>query len=77
MLINGSDKRTLAEQLKDLGFIPSIYSPEQRLVNNELIQHCHDQKIKIIPWTVNDRSKIDAFKAAGVDGIISDYPDLF
>ena len=76
MLIQGSDKRDLADQLTDLGFIPDIYSPEFVLVTRELIDKCHLQKIKIIPWTVNDTTKITELKNAGVDGIISDYPDL-
>ena len=77
MLIESSDKRSLDEQVKDLGFTPTIYSPEYKLVNDELIKKCHQQKIKIIPWTVNDKTKIEELKKAGVDGIISDYPDLF
>jgi glycerophosphoryl diester phosphodiesterase len=31
----------------------------------------------VIPWTVNEKEKIDELKRMGVDGIISDYPDLF
>jgi glycerophosphoryl diester phosphodiesterase len=38
---------------------------------------CHDKKIKIIPWTVNDAIRINDLKKSGVDGIITDYPDLF
>ncbi|RZL97338.1 MAG: glycerophosphodiester phosphodiesterase, partial [Pedobacter sp.] len=33
--------------------------------------------IKIIPWTVNNKERIDVLKKMGVDGIITDYPDLF
>jgi glycerophosphoryl diester phosphodiesterase len=77
MLIEGTNRKSLDEQVKDLGFIPSIYSPEYGLVNDELIKKCHQQKIKIIPWTVNNKAKIEELKKAGVDGIISDYPDLF
>lgn len=77
MLIESFDKRGLDEQIKDLGFIPTIYSPAYELVNDELIKKCHEQKIKVIPWTVNDKTKIEQLKKAGVDGIISDYPDLF
>jgi glycerophosphoryl diester phosphodiesterase len=77
MLIEDSDKRTLDDQVKDLGFAPTIYSPAYPLVNAELIKSCHQQSIKIIPWTVNDKTKIEELKAMGVDGIISDYPDLF
>lgn len=77
MLIERFDKRTLEEQIKALGFTPTIYSPENTLVNAELIVKCHQQNIKVIPWTVNDAKKINDLKAMGVDGIISDYPNLF
>jgi len=33
--------------------------------------------MKIIPWTVNDKKQINKLKKMGVDGIITDYPDLF
>ncbi len=76
-LIEDYDKRPLAEQLDSLGFLPTIYSPEVSLVNKELIEACHEQKIKVIPWTVNDKKRIGELKTIGVDGIITDYPDLF
>ena len=77
MLIERFDKRTFEEQIKALGFTPTIYSPENTLVNAALIEKCHQQNIKVIPWTVNDAQKINDLKALGVDGIISDYPNLF
>ena len=77
MLIEGFDKRGLDNQLNALGFIPTIYSPSHELVNADLVKKCHDKNIKVIPWTVNDKNRIDELKSLGVDGIISDYPDLF
>jgi glycerophosphoryl diester phosphodiesterase len=77
MLIEDFDKRGLDDQIKALGFIPTIYSPDYSLVNEDLIHHCHKQQIRIIPWTVNDKGTIDKLKSMGVDGIISDYPNLF
>lgn len=77
MLIEDYDKKTLEEQLKALGFIPTIYSPASVLVTDALIQKCHAQQIKVIPWTVNTKAEIEKLKAMGVDGIITDYPDLF
>jgi glycerophosphoryl diester phosphodiesterase len=76
-LIEDFDERGIKDQLKSLGFIPTIYSPEYKLVSGDLIRKCHEQNIKIIPWTVNDRETIERLKEMGVDGIISDYPDLF
>ncbi len=77
LLIEAADNRSFRKQLTDLGFIPTIYSPSMELVTDILIKNCHDQHIKIIPWTVNDKSKINEFIKMGVDGIISDYPNLF
>ena len=76
-LIEDFDERGIKDQLKSLGFTPTIYSPEYKLVSEDLIKKCHEQNIKIIPWTVNDRETIERLKGMGVDGIISDYPDLF
>ena len=77
LLIEATDKNSFRKQLKDLGFMPTIYSPEQALVNPNLITECHKRNIQIIPWTVNEKKDIIKFKKMGVDGIISDYPDLF
>ena len=62
MLIEDFDNRSLANQLADLGFVPTIYSPHFSLVNKELITNCHAKNIKIIPWTVNDKKKIIQLK---------------
>ena len=77
MLIEADNKSSFRKQIKDLGFTPTIYSPESSLVIRGLIKECHDLNIEIIPWTVNDKKEIERFKKMGVDGIITDYPNLF
>jgi glycerophosphoryl diester phosphodiesterase len=77
LLVEDFDKRSVQEQLTQLGFEPTIYSPAYQLVNEPLLQTCHQKKIKVIAWTVNDKAAIQRLKQMGVDGIISDYPDLF
>jgi glycerophosphoryl diester phosphodiesterase len=74
LLIEDYDKRSLEDQLNQLGFTPNVYSPHYSLVTKELLAKCHSQKIKVIPWTVNEKEKIEELKSMGVDGIISDYP---
>jgi glycerophosphoryl diester phosphodiesterase len=59
-----------------LGFDPFIYSPNYRLVNESLIKQAHDRGILVIPWTVNDTTKMKKLIDLGVDGIITDYPDI-
>jgi glycerophosphoryl diester phosphodiesterase len=77
MLIEDDDKRGIENQIEALGFQPTIYSPHYSLVNAELISYCRSKKIKVIPWTVNTKEEIEQLKKMGVDGIISDYPNLF
>jgi glycerophosphoryl diester phosphodiesterase len=77
MLVEAGNKSSFRKLIKDIGFTPDIYSPEFTLVTPDLIKDCHDLHMKIIPWTVNDKNKIEEFKKMGVDGIITDYPNLF
>ncbi|MFT3675345.1 MAG: glycerophosphodiester phosphodiesterase family protein [Chitinophagaceae bacterium] len=76
MLIEATDQRTLSAQLTDMGFTPSIYSPAHELVTDQLVNNCHGLKMKVIPWTVNDKEAITGLQQMGVDGVITDYPDL-
>ena len=77
MLIDVGDKRSMRKQLDDLGFTPTIYSPEQSLVNPVLIKACHEKGIQIIPWTVNEVADMKRLVKMGVDGLISDYPTKY
>jgi glycerophosphoryl diester phosphodiesterase len=77
LLMENTDKRTVDEQLKELGFVPTVYSPHYSMLTPTLVKACHNQGLKIIPWTVNSREEIARIKSLGVDGIITDYPDLF
>ncbi len=75
-LIDAQDHRPPAQQVKDLGFVPDIYSPNFQLVTEDLVNTCHQRKMKVVPWTVNNTSVWKKLRAMGVDGIITDYPDL-
>lgn len=76
-LVNYKEKRPVEELLDGLGFVPSVYSPDYRHVTSELIAYCHAKNIKVIPWTVNDRETLQKMIDLNVDGVISDYPDLY
>lgn len=77
LLIEGFDKRNFGEQLKEIGFTPTVYSPSHMLVTKQLVDACHQKGMKVVPWTVNDLQRMKELIALGVDGIITDYPDLF
>jgi glycerophosphoryl diester phosphodiesterase len=66
---------TIDENIAALGFVPAIYSPEYKLLDKGEIRRCHQLRMRVIPWTVNDPAEMEELKAWGVDGIITDYPD--
>lgn len=69
------NKKTIEENLDDLGFMPSIYSPHFKLLTKEDVKWLHDKKIRVIPWTVNEPNDMLSLKGMNVDGFITDYPD--
>lgn len=77
LLVEDYDAKPFALQLQNLGFIPTVYSPAHTLVTPLLVKQCRDAGIGLVPWTVNDLTRIRELKKMGVTGIISDYPDLF
>jgi glycerophosphoryl diester phosphodiesterase len=69
------NNKTVYANLKELGFTPSIYSPYFKLLSSDDIQHLHQQRIRVIPWTVNETADIKKMRQMGVDGLITDYPN--
>lgn len=69
------NKKSVSANLEELGFKPSIYSPYFSLIDKGDVQYLHQQKIRIIPWTVNEEVDMKAIHALGVDGMITDYPN--
>lgn len=53
-----------------------IWAPNQTFLTPALLQEARALGIKVIPWTVNNPSMMAKLLDMGVDGIISDRPDL-
>ncbi|AXR62352.1 glycerophosphodiester phosphodiesterase [Leptospira mayottensis] len=60
---------------KTLEVKADIISPYFLYVTKEFVEEAHSHKISVIPWTVNDPEDMRKLMDAGVDGMISDYPD--
>ena len=69
--------KSVKANLDDLGFRPDIYSPYHLMVTEKTVKQCHTRGMLIIPWTVNSRKDMDKLLELGVDGIITDYPNLY
>lgn len=68
-------KDSVKTNLDALGFIPDSYSPEHTLLTAEIVTELQAKGMKVIPWTINEASRMKTVLGWGVDGIITDYPD--
>lgn len=48
--------------------------PRADRVTPELVEEAHGNDLKVVAWTVDDPTQMKRLMAAGVDGIITDYP---
>lgn len=68
--------KSIDTNLANLGFKPDIFSSHHKLLDSTKIVNLHKRGVKVIPWTVNDSKRIQKLIDWGVDGIITDYPDV-
>ncbi len=54
----------------------SVVSPDFALVDADLVRRAHDLDISVLTWTVNEPDDLVRMMELGVDGIVTDYPDL-
>ncbi|MCP4427953.1 MAG: hypothetical protein GY803_26000, partial [Chloroflexi bacterium] len=54
----------------------SIWSPKASTLTPELVSKAHKLNLLVVPWTVNDADEMRDLIEMGVDGIISDRPDI-
>jgi glycerophosphoryl diester phosphodiesterase len=54
--------------VSDPGYVP--------FTTRSLVRAAHRAGMEVVPWTVNDRATIESLIDIGVDGIITDRPDL-
>ena len=52
-----------------------FFCPDFPFVDELLVRQAHDEGVRIIPWTVNDRDVWSRLRDWGVDGITTDFPD--
>jgi len=71
------NKSPLKENIKRLGFLPTIYSPHFERLTEAEVKQAHEMGMKVIPWTVNEKKDMLRLQKMLVDGIITDYPNRF
>ena len=51
------------------------YRDGSRLLTERLVQSAHAHGMEVYAWTINDTAQMQSLISAGVNGIITDYPD--
>src|SRR6185503_6927677 len=54
----------------------AVWSPHYRDIDARLVAEAHALGLVVVPWTVNEPAEMQRVLALGVDGMISDRPDL-
>lgn len=75
--INSNDMSTIESDIATLGFSPTCYSTDYSTITAPLIAIAHKNRMKVIAFTPDDVTTIDALKLNGADGIVTDYPFLY
>ena len=66
-----------ARQLAQWPKLPvSFVIPHYKLASRELIDHLHGADKRVIVWTVNQKEDVRRFVGWGVDGVVSDDPEM-
>ncbi len=63
----------VAEQTVSVGARQLLPRADQ--ITPELLAEAHSRDLKVVAWTVNEPEQMRALIAAGVDGIITNYPN--
>lgn len=70
-----TEKASLASVEKTVAIGARLFLPRADGVSPELIAAAHSKDLRVVTWTVNEIEEMGSLIAAGVDGIISNYPD--
>lgn len=59
-----------------LGFVTEYVNPRFDLVDEALVERLHGMGAKVVVWTVNAPEEMLRMQRLGVDGIITDHPEI-
>ncbi|RUQ30613.1 glycerophosphodiester phosphodiesterase [Peribacillus cavernae] len=77
VLIKHNPKGISGKKLKELSAFAHFINPKQTMMTAKLKKRIHEHGMKTFTWTVNNQKKIRKFERMNLDGITTDFPDLF
>ncbi|MBI3073169.1 MAG: glycerophosphodiester phosphodiesterase [Deltaproteobacteria bacterium] len=76
LLFHGKQSRPFRKAWAATALKPFAVHPERRTVDADSLEKWHERGYRVHPWTVNDRAEMRRLAKLGVDGIITDRPDV-
>lgn len=61
---------------ESLGFVPHYVNPRHDIVDETLVSWLHGLGAKVVTWTVNRPEEMLSMKRLGLDGLITDHPEV-
>lgn len=55
---------------------PTLVKVSKRCINRWIINFSHRRNMRVHIWTINKKKEIEKMKILGVNGVITNYPDL-
>ena len=81
-LVGGDEVRWLENKemdfdtiLGNIGVVPEWFSPASVFVTKSNVEEAHRRGMKVVTWTVDNKDDMVKMIEAGVDAIISNYPN--
>ncbi|WP_158553335.1 glycerophosphodiester phosphodiesterase [Peribacillus saganii] len=63
--------------LNEVSSYAAFVNPKRSMITPNLIERIHSKGMKVFTWTVNDKKQVAKLLSYDLDGITTDYPDLF
>ncbi|MCF6138956.1 glycerophosphodiester phosphodiesterase [Pseudalkalibacillus berkeleyi] len=74
-VLTSNPKDLTAQSLEIFKEYADYVNPSKDEVDRDLVNQIHELDMGIMPWTVRAKEDVQPLLDAGVDGIITDYPD--
>src|SRR3972149_2860539 len=71
ILLSSTDPIRLAKECQ-----ADAVAPFHDFITVDLIEKAHQNNLKIITWTVDNRGEAESLREAGIDGIVTNKPDI-
>ena len=71
-----SSNKEFEQEMKFLNFEPYGVGLDYNIISQKIIDFVHNKKQVIYGWTINDKENSKTLTSMGLDGVITDYPNI-